>query len=133
MDNEIRLFYNSKKQRDKEVVGYAKSMKDHELNEQDITKTMLTERQLAEIAKDMNRSVSELIDKNDEKYLSTVKNGNFSDEELLKLMSQNPELIKSPIAYMNGKAFVVKSQYSFVNEDIEVDGIQSKAGNKFEK
>lgn len=133
MENEIRLFYNGKKQRDKEVVGYAKSMKDHELNEQDITKTMLTERQLAEIAKDMNCSVSELIDTNEEKYLSTVKNGNFSDEELLKLMSQNPELIESPIAYMNGKAFVVKSQYSFVNEDIEVDGIQSKAGNKFEK
>lgn len=132
-NKELILIYNASKQRDKEVLGYAQSIESHKLNEQDISSNNLTERQIADMAIAMDVSINDLLDKNDEKYMSEVKPGQFSDEELLKLMVANPELLKTPIARMNDKTFVVKSQYSFVNEGLEIEGVKSSEGNKFEK
>lgn len=131
--NEIILIYNSNKQRDKEAMGYAKSLENHKLNERDISKSNLTERQWAEIAEEMDVSIRKLVDNNSEKYLTELKDGDYSDEELLKLMVQNPEIIQTPIALLKDRAFFVKSQYSFVKEDLNIDGIQSDKGNEFEK
>lgn len=132
-EKEIILIYNSNKQRDKEAMGYAKSLENHKLNERDISKSNLTEKQWAEIAIELKTEVSDLVDTNSEKYLTDLKDGKYSDDQLLKLMVQNPEIIQTPIALLKDRAFVVKSQYSFVNEDLNIDGIQSDKGNKFEK
>lgn len=132
-ENEIILIYNSNKQRDKEVMGYAKSLENHKLNERDISKSNLTEKQWAEIAMELETEIAEMVDTNSEKYLTKLKGGDYSDDELLKLMVQNPEIIQTPIALLKDRAFVVKSQYSFINEDLNIDGIQSDKGNKFEK
>ncbi|MDX1629349.1 MAG: hypothetical protein R3345_11655 [Fulvivirga sp.] len=133
MENEIILIYNSKKQRDRETLGYAKSLEDYKLNERDISKDNLTEQQIAEIASDLNTDVASLVDKNDEKYMAEMKGGDFSKDELLKLMNQNPSLITTPIAYLGKKIAIVKSPYNFIREDLEIDGIKSSKGNKFEK
>ncbi|MTI20015.1 hypothetical protein E1176_03175 [Fulvivirga sp. RKSG066] len=132
-ENEILLFYNSNKQTDKEIKGYAESAGSHKLNDRDVSKANLTERQLAEVASDLGVAVNDLLDKHDEKYMSDIKGGNYSDDELLKLMKQNPSLIKTPIAYMDGKTFFVDSQYRFVKEDIDIEGVKSDKGNEFEK
>ncbi|MEX2336335.1 MAG: ArsC/Spx/MgsR family protein [Fulvivirga sp.] len=132
-DNEILLIYNSEKQQDRKTKGYADSLKNHALNERDITRNNLTETQLAEIAMDMHIEISELMDKNSELYMSQLKDKSFSDEELTKLMVKNPDLIKTPIAYMGSKVFFVGSSYDFVNEDFDIEGVKSSKGNKFEK
>jgi len=132
-ESEIALIYNSNKQKDKEVLGYAQSLESHKLNERDITSSKLTEKQLAELATEMKVEVKDMVDQNEEKYMKEVEGGDFSSEELLKLMVNNPELVKTPIAKMNGKTFIVKSQYSLVNEDLEVGGVKSPQGNESEK
>lgn len=132
-DNEILLIYNSEKYEDRKAKGYADTLKDHALNERDITKNNLTETQIAEIARDMNVDISELIDKNSDLYLHQLKDKGFSESELTKLIVKNPELLKTPIAYKGSKAFFVGSAYQFVNEDFDVEGIRSPKGNTFEK
>lgn len=132
-ENEILLIYNSEKYEDRKAKGYADSLKDHALNERDISKNNLTETQLAEIAGDLNVDLSVLVDKNSDIYLHQLKDKSFSDEELTKLMVKNPELIKTPIAYRGSKAFFVGSAYKFVSDDFEIEGVRSGKGNQFEK
>ncbi len=132
-DNEIILIYNSEKQKDKEVLGYAETLKDHKLNDTDVSKSKLTERQIAEIASDLNKDVIGLVDDSSEKYKTEVKGKSFSDDELLKLLTENPDLLTTPIAYMDDKSFVVDSQYSFINKDLDVGGVKSNEANQFEK
>jgi len=132
-DNEIVLLYNSEKQKDKEVLGYAETLKDHKLNATDVSKSKLTERQIAEIASDLNKKVEGVVDDSSEKFKTEIKGKSFSDEELLKLLTENPDLLTTPVAYMNDQAFVVDSQYSFINKDLDVGGVKSKQANQFEK
>lgn len=132
-NNEIVLIYNSEKQKDKEVLGYAESLKDHKLNDKDISKSQLTERQIAEIANDLNREVIEIVDDASEKFKTEIKGKDFADEQLLKLLAENPDLLTTPVAYMNDEAFVVASQYSFVNKGLDVGGVKSNQANEFEK
>ena len=132
-DNEIILIYNSEKQKDKEVLGYAKSIKDHKLNETDISKSMLTERQIAEIASDLDKKIEEMVEASHAKYKTIIKDKSFSEEELLKLLKENPELLKTPVAYIDKKVFMVNSQYELINEGLEIEGVKSQEANKFEK
>lgn len=132
-ENEIVLIYNSEKQQDRKTKGYADSLKDHALNERDIMTNNLTETQLAEIASDMEVEMAELVDKNSQFYMNQLKGKSFSDDQLTKLMVKNPELIKTPIAYIGSKVFFVSSAYQFVNEDFDIKGVKSSKGNTFER
>ena len=132
-NNEILLIYNSEKSQDRKAKGYADSLKDHVLNERDVMQKTLTETQLAEIATDLHVPVQELIDENSDYYLTELKDKSFSDQELTKIMVNNPDVIKTPIAYIGSRAFFVGSSYDFVKQDLEIDGVKSDKGNIFEK
>lgn len=132
-ENEILLIYNSEKQQDRKTKGYADSLKDHALNERDLLTDNLTETQIAEIAGDMNVELVDLVDKNSDLYMQEYKNKSFSDDELTKILARNPEMIKTPIAYMGSRAFFVESAYDLVNQDFDIEGVKSHKANKFEK
>ena len=132
-DNEILLIYNSEKQQDRKTKGYASSLNEYALNERDVMTDHITETQLAEIANDIGVPLSDMIDKNSEMYMEELKEKSFADEELTKLMVKNPELIKTPIAYVGSKVFFVGSSYDFVKQGIEIKGVKSSKANKFEK
>lgn len=132
-DNEILLIYNSEKQQDRKTKGYATSVEGYALNERDVIADPLTETQIAEIADDIGVPIVDLVDKNSDMYLNELKAKSFSDEELIKLMSKNPELMKTAIAYVGAKAFFVGSAYDFVNKGLEIEGVKSSKGNIFEK
>jgi len=131
--DEILFIYNGNKQSDKEALGYAESVKGKKVNQIDLAKETLTERQIADIAIDMNVAVDGLLDKNDKLYLSKIKEGEFTDDELLKLLKNNSSLFKTPIAYIEKEPIFVESQYTFVNKGLEIDGVKSDSGNSFEK
>ncbi|MBL3655459.1 arsenate reductase family protein [Fulvivirga sediminis] len=131
--NEILFFFNSEKQQDRKARGYADSVENHKLNEKEINQDHLTETQIAEIADDMGVSIVELVDKNSGYYLDELKDKDISDTELATIMAKNPGVIKTPIAYMGKHVFFVENAYSFVQQDIEVEGVKSDKGNVFEK
>ena len=130
-NNELRLYYNSTKKRDRETLGYAETQ-DLVLNEKDISKANLTERQFAELANSMNISVSELADTNADFFLSDIKGKSFGDDQWLKLLAQHPELVKTPIAMIGNNTYFVSSPLNLIADDLEIEGIKSQKGEPSE-
>lgn len=130
-NNEFKLYYNSDKKRDRETLGYAEAQ-DLALNEKDLAKSNLTERQFAELASKMDIPVQELVDTNADYYLSEVKGKSFEDDQWLKLLTQHPEMVKTPIAMVGDNAYFVTSPLNLISKDIEIDGIKSNKGEPSE-
>lgn len=131
-DNEMRFFYNSEKYNDSKALGYAETAK-KKVNVHDISKTPLTQTQIAELAEKMNVKVKDIVDKNDDLFLSQYKGKDLPDEEWLKVLEENPSMIKTPIAMTSKKTFYVDDPYKFVNRDMDNGGIVNKHANKDEK
>lgn len=116
--NEIKLIYNSSRVEEKRAVGYAEALKDHKLLTIDVRKEHITETQLAELANKLGVPIDELVNKNAELFKDEYADKDLEDEELLKVLSQNPDMLKTPIALMDQRAFFVTSSYDFVKEDM---------------
>lgn len=132
MDNEIKFYYNSKKYNDSKALGYAETLK-KKINVHDISKTELTQTQIAELAEKMNLKVRDLVDKNDELYLKEYKDKDLPNTEWLKLLQSNPNLMRTPIAMTSTETFIVEDPYLFVNRDMNSGGVVNKTGNSHEK
>lgn len=132
MDNEIKFYYNSGKYNDSKALGYAETLK-KKINVHDISKTELTQTQIAELAEKMNLKVRDLVDKNDELYLKEYKDKDLPNTEWLKLLQSNPNLMRTPIAMTSTETFIVEDPYIFVNRDMDSGGIVNKTGNSHEK
>ncbi|MCA6073643.1 arsenate reductase family protein [Fulvivirga sedimenti] len=131
-EQEMRLYYNSEKKKDREVLGYAQSLKKIVVNERDISKSNLTERQLKELADTIGEPVEEMMDRNDSLYMDKIANGSFTEEDLLMLMSQNPSLIDTPIAVVTDFAYPVASPFELIPKDLSIEGVKSRRANVFE-
>lgn len=129
---EIILIYNSEKKQDRTAMAYAASVGGYQLNEKDLSKNTLTSTQIVEIANDLGLQVLDLVDKQSDYYINEVKSTDLSNEEVLKLMTLHPEMIKTPIAMMNDEIFLVKSSYDFVNIGLGFTSDESKSGNIYE-
>ncbi|MEJ2006304.1 MAG: ArsC/Spx/MgsR family protein [Cyclobacteriaceae bacterium] len=130
---EMKLYYNSTKMEDREVLAYAESLKHLVINEKDISRDIFTETQLKELANDMNTDLMGLIDKNDSLYMDKMQHDNYSEEELLKIMRKNPSVIKTPIAKVDKHVYHVKSHYELIPEDLDIKGIVNRKGNSSER
>ena len=131
-ENEILLIYNGRKSHDTKVLGYASAVQKYTVNERNIDKNPLTETQLNQVANDMGLQILDLIDKKSDAYLNEIKDQRFSNEEMMKIVKQHPEILKTPIAMLNNTVFFVHSAYDFVNKGIEIEGIKNKSGNIYE-
>ncbi|KYG78604.1 hypothetical protein EV198_1454 [Roseivirga ehrenbergii] len=131
-ENEILLIYNGRKSHDTKVLGYASAVQKYTVNDRNIDKNPLTETQLNQVANDMGLQILDLIDKKSDAYLNEIKDQRFSNEEMMKIVKQHPEILKTPIAMLNNTVFFVHSAYDFVNKGIEIEGIKSKSGNIYE-
>lgn len=131
MNNEMRFFYNSEKYNDSKALGYAETL-NKKINVHDISKTHLTQTQIAELAGKMNVNICDLVDKNHELYLDKYQNTDLPDSEWLIVLEDNPTLLKTPIAMTSEETFIVEDPYLFVNRDMDNGGIKRDA-NKDEK
>lgn len=131
-ENEMKFIYNSEKYNDSKALGYAETA-NKKVNVHDVSKESLTQTQIAELAEKMKISVKELVDKNDELYLSKYKDKDLPNEEWLKVLEEKPSLIKTPIAMTSKKTFYVDDPYKFVNRDMDHGGIVNETANKDEK
>lgn len=65
--------------------------------------------QLKSLLKKMNLKPSELLRKNEQVYKDLdIKNKNYSEEEILNLMIENPDLVQRPIVEINDKAVLAR-------------------------
>lgn len=116
--NEILLIYNSNKLRDREALGYAKTLKDHKVKELDLQNGKITQTQIEEVIRRMGISLENLLDKNSKLYEENISGKKMDELSLLKLMEKNPEIIRTPISISEERAGFVDSSYEFIKEDM---------------
>lgn len=64
---------------------------------------------LKTLLKKMNMKPGELLRKNEEAYKElNFKEENYSEDEILKLMVKNPDLVQRPIVEIGGKAILAR-------------------------
>lgn len=112
-EGEYLFIYNSNKLEDKTAKAYALSIKAVSINERDIHKDHLTEQQIAEVAQLLQVEISELYDA---KELASYEK--LSDADLIKLLSNDPSKMKTPIILSKEKSFFVESSYELIKEQL---------------
>lgn len=131
-DMEIKFIYNSTQIKEREAYGYAKSLDQHYINAIDLDKEVITERQWAELAKKLKVAVKDLIDENNDYYQDELEGKDFDDNDLLHIMKDHPQIIKTPIIDSPKYARFIKSPYDFNEMDLAFEEIKKHLANKGE-
>lgn len=130
---EIKFIYNSNQIKEREALAYAKSLDQHYINEVDLEKETLTERHWAEIAKELNIEIKELIDQNNDYFQDELKNKDFDEQDLLQLITSHPQIIKTPIIQSKKITRFIQSPYDFNEMDLAFEEIKKHFANKGER
>jgi len=118
--NELLFIYNSNDILEREAYGYVSSMVHHKLRSIDLYKENLTELQLKNIVDLLGKDLKDIWDKTSEKYRDEYLGGDFDEQDMFKVLINNPEMIKTPIAIYDEMAFIADSAYDFISKDLEV-------------
>jgi len=117
--DEITLIYNGKDLDDKQAISYLKSIAGEKLKMIDITKDRLTESQIARLAENMNITPKELIDKKNKKAIATIDEENMDDEEVVKLLAEQTQLLRTPITLWNNKTEYWDTAYDMIKYEMK--------------
>jgi arsenate reductase len=104
-DRMITLFYNSSSRRAKQTLAYAKA-EGLPIEEIDLLKTPLTGTQIAELAERLQLKVRDLVNQNHPSYKQHFEPHDFSSEDWIKMIQNNPGVMKQPIA-LRGKLTIL--------------------------
>lgn len=107
-NRQITLFYNSKSERAKQTLAYAKSQ-GLKLEEIDILKTNLTGTQLVELATRLHLEVVDLVNQDHPAYNTHFEPHNFSTDDWIKMIQHHPEILKQPIALRGSKTILIET------------------------
>ena len=107
-DGQITLFYNSRSQRGKQTLVYAKT---HglPLEKVDLLKTPLTGTQITELAKRLDMTIEELVNQQHYKYRKKFTAQSFTSEDWITVIQNHPEIMKQPIALRGNKTILVET------------------------
>ncbi len=104
----VTIYYKGNNRSDKEALGYARPLRNHS-HEVDITKDPMTSTQLMEIASLLGVDIEALVDKESDYYEENYKGMSFDTNNWLTIMTQNPEIIKTPIVFVGERGMIVES------------------------
>ncbi|TFG79188.1 MAG: hypothetical protein E4H26_00475 [Flavobacteriales bacterium] len=107
-ERQITLFYNSDSSRFKKTLAYAKA-EGLPILEIDILKTPLTGTQIAELADKLGIGIADLVNQDHPAYTSKFEPHDFSDDDWIKMIRHNPEIMKQPIALRGNIAILVST------------------------
>lgn len=107
--NQITLYFDPNSNRGKQTLVYAKTYK-LPISEIDITKEPFTGTQLLELTRLLGLSLSEIADTERALYKEEIGDSkSFSDEDWITVLTQNPELVRSPIAMKGKKVMMINT------------------------
>ncbi|NND63122.1 MAG: hypothetical protein HKN48_07985 [Flavobacteriaceae bacterium] len=107
-DRQITLFYNSKSVRAKQAIAYAET-EGFALQKFDMLAAPLTGTQIAELAGRLGVSIGDLVNQEHPAYTSKFEKGEFSDDDWIKMIRHNPEIMKQPIAIRGDRTILVET------------------------
>ena len=96
-ERQITIFYNSKSKRAKQALAYAKS-EGWPIQQIDILKIPPTGTQIAELSDRLGILVKDLVNQDHPAYTKKFEPGEFSSDDWIKMIRNNPEIMKQPIA-----------------------------------
>lgn len=107
-DGQITLFYNSRSQRGKQTLVYART---HglPLEKVDLLKTPLTGTQITELANRLGIKIEELVNQDHYKYRRKFTAQSFTSEDWITVIQNHPEIMKQPIALRGNKTILVET------------------------
>lgn len=112
--NEIKLYFHSENRIGKQVQGYVMASEKKILTI-DISKTNVTGTQWIELARGLGLPVSALINKEHPNFVNLYgENVDLEEEDWLKILDKNPEVLTTPIAIIGGKYVQLHSPGDFV-------------------
>ena len=95
-DRQITLFYSSKSVRAKQTLAHAKA-EGLPIEEIDILKTKLTGTQIVELADRLHIEVADFVNQEHPSYKTHFEHHDFSERDWIKMIQNNPEIMKQPI------------------------------------
>jgi arsenate reductase len=99
----IKIYHNPRCKKSRAGLEYLKQKGiDFEIVE--YLKNPLTEDELKELLMKLNKKPQEMIRTQEAVYKQNFKGKNFTDDEWIKIMIENPKLIKRPIVVKDNKA-----------------------------
>lgn len=107
-DRQITLYYIAESSRAKQTLAFAKS-EGLQMLEVDILKTPLTGTQIAELADRLGLEIKDLVNQEHPSYTSKFVHHSFSSDDWIKMIRQNPEIMKQPIALRGNKTILVET------------------------
>lgn len=107
-DRQITLYYNSRSQRGKQTLTYAK-IHGLPLEEIDISKTLLTGTQITELANRLGINIEKMVNQEHYKYRRKFTAQCFNSEDWITVIQNHPEIMKQPIALRGNKTIWVKT------------------------
>lgn len=113
---EVVIIYNFKVQGNREALAYAKQIAQN-VNEIDISKNPLTERQLAELLDRLGVGIADIIDQRSELYKEKYKDVDMEEADWLGVIKRNPELMRTPIGILGDKAVICESPNDMLKLD----------------
>ena len=99
----MKIFHNPRCKKSRAGLNYLKE-KTSEIKIRTYLKEEMTTEEMKEILLKMNVSPVDLVRTQEAYYKSDLKGKNFTDEEWIKIMLENPKLIKRPIVVSDTKA-----------------------------
>lgn len=105
-DRQVTIFYKPEEKKDKNTYDLAMQLSEH-IRAVDIFKDMPTESQLIDILNHLDRSPSDVIDKSSDTYIKTYEGVDLTDDDWLKALIANPEMLMTPIVFYGKRGMIV--------------------------
>lgn len=118
---QIKLYYSSKNSLGKQLNAYVKSSKMKNLTI-DISKTNITGTQWMELADGLGKNICDLINRDhpDFKEAYGDSKANLDDEDWLKVLDKNPQLLKHALL-IKGDKYIELTSASDFKQHMEAD------------
>ena len=103
----IKIYHNTRCRKSRAGLEYLnKKVKDFEIVE--YLKQTLTESELKNLVKLLNKKPFELVRTQEEIYKKNFKTKDISDNEWVKILAENPKLLQRPIVVNGNKAVLAQ-------------------------
>lgn len=99
----MKIYHNPKCKKSRAGLDYIKT-KTSDFEVVDYLKNGLSEKELREILSKLNVEPHELVRTQEDLYKKELKNKNFNYDEWVKIIIENPKLLKRPIVVGDRKA-----------------------------
>ena len=105
-NRQVTIFYKPEEKKDKNTYDLAMQLSEH-IRGVDVYKDKFTETQLIEILNMLERSPVDIVDKSSDTYIKKYKDVQLTDDDWLKALIANPDMLFTPIVFYGKRGMLV--------------------------